>query len=64
MRDFIVSLCVFLAFLLLILGLTAVDNGGYKRGQIDALTGNILYELQAQPDSTVIWVKIEGEGKK
>jgi len=35
------------------------DNSSYKQGQIDALTGNIKYELQIQPDSTIIWVEKE-----
>ena len=31
----------------------------YKRGQIDALSGKVKYELQTQQDSTHIWVKRE-----
>jgi uncharacterized membrane protein YdjX (TVP38/TMEM64 family) len=31
---------------------------GYKRGQIDALIGNIKYELVINPDSTRTWEKI------
>ena len=31
----------------------------YKRGQIDALTGTIKYELVRHPDSTKTWEKIE-----
>jgi uncharacterized membrane protein YGL010W len=30
---------------------------GYKQGQVDALTGNIKYELVTQSDSTKIWEK-------
>jgi len=32
----------------------AVDVG-YKRGQIDAITGNIKYELVVHPDKTTTW---------
>ena len=32
------------------------DPGGkYRQGQIDALTGEIKYELKVNPDSTVTW---------
>ncbi len=31
---------------------------GYKRGQIDALTGHIKYELKTQPDRSVEWEEI------
>ena len=27
----------------------------YKQGQIDAITGNVKYELVKQPDGTTIW---------
>lgn len=30
----------------------------YKRGQIDALTGVVKYELVSKPDSTKVWEKI------
>ncbi len=30
----------------------------YKRGQIDALTGHIKYELKTQPDRSVEWEEI------
>lgn len=29
----------------------------YKQGQVDALTGNVKYELQTQKDSTTVWVE-------
>jgi hypothetical protein len=32
-------------------------NRGYKRGQIDALSGTVNYELVVRPDSTREWVK-------
>ena len=30
----------------------------YKKGQVDALTGNIKYELITHPDSTKTWEEI------
>ena len=33
----------------------------YKRGQIDALTGHVKYELKTQPDKTVEWVEIQSK---
>ena len=33
--------------------------GEYKKGQVDALTGNIQYELIEQPDKSVMWEKIK-----
>ena len=32
---------------------------GYMEGQIDALSGNIKYQLQTQSDSSTIWVEIQ-----
>ena len=34
-------------------------QGQYEKGQIDALTGNIKYELLTQPDSTRTWEEIK-----
>lgn len=31
----------------------------YKQGQVDALTGNIKYELVTQDDSTRVWKEIK-----
>lgn len=31
----------------------------YRQGQIDALTGEVRYELVDQPDGTREWVEIE-----
>ena len=31
----------------------------YKQGQVDALTGNVKYELVTQDDSTKVWKKIK-----
>ena len=48
----------FIGFILgaLIVG-TVRYNEGFKEGQIEALTGNVQYELQVQPDSSRVWVK-------
>ena len=35
-----------------------VCMGEYKKGQVDALTGNVKYELVKQPDKSIIWEKI------
>ena len=35
------------------------DIYGYKNGQVDAINGEINYELQAQEDNTVKWVEIK-----
>ncbi len=37
---------------------TEFYKNGYEKGQIDALTGNVKYELVTQPDSTRVWVEI------
>ena len=34
-------------------------NTGFKEGQIDALTGNVKYELIINPDSTRSWERID-----
>lgn len=31
----------------------------YKQGQVDALTGNVKYELVTQDDSTKVWKEIK-----
>lgn len=36
---------------------------GYKRGQIDALKGEVGYELVEQPDSTLKWEEVESAEK-
>lgn len=35
--------------------------GDYKRGQVDAITGNIKYEKVTHEDETVTWEEIKGE---
>ena len=36
----------------------SIQNDEYKDGQVDALTGNIKYELTEHPDSTKTWEEI------
>ena len=33
----------------------------YKKGQVDAINGEIKYELQTNPDSTTTWIKIKSK---
>lgn len=37
------------------------DKTNYKQGQIDALTGNIKYELVINDDSTKTWEEINND---
>lgn len=37
------------------------DSKIYRKGQVDALTGKIYYELVIHPDSTKTWEFIEEE---
>ena len=34
-----------------------LSRNDYRQGQIDALIGNVKYELLVNPDSTVTWHK-------
>ena len=36
-----------------------LTSGNYKDGQIDAIVGNIKYELVLQEDNTIIWEAVE-----
>jgi hypothetical protein len=51
--------CLFLAiaFTILMYGFRMTVDDQYMKGQIDAVTGNMKYELVVQPDSTVTWEK-------
>ena len=54
----------FLVGMFLGLGLAAIaiaitSHHSFKQGQIDALTGNIHYELITHDDSTRTWERIE-----
>lgn len=36
-----------------------INEGGYKRGQVDAINGKIKYELKSQEDGATEWRKIK-----
>lgn len=36
-----------------------VDEEAYKRGQVDALTGKVKYELVVNADSTKTWEEVK-----
>ena len=52
---------MFLGFVLvfIILSLNPICNRYYKNGQIDALTGNVEFNLVTKPDSTREWERIK-----
>lgn len=58
--SFFIGLFIGMILLMIIFstcnGVTILKD--YKRGQIDALTGKIKYELVPMPDSTTQWKKI------
>lgn len=49
---------IFIGMLLMVILINAAGNT-YKRGQIDALTGNVKYELVTNSDKTSSWKKIK-----
>lgn len=55
-EDWLILAMVFVS---LIGGYFTGSGIGYRDGQIDALTGNIKYELVTQPDSTRTWEEIK-----
>lgn len=62
MNDDIGGLLVVFVFLAAVLWCVAYSVGnefGYRQGQIDALNGEVRYELKTQPDSTKVWVVIK-----
>ena len=50
---------LFVAAVLLCVAVLALEELVYKRGQTDALSGKIQYELQEQPNNSVKWVRIK-----
>lgn len=50
-RGFVVGVIVITALFMLLLFVT----NPYRKGQIEALTGDVRYELVVQPDSSKIW---------
>lgn len=56
------ALCGFvLGIGLLICSASTFYEGGYKQGQIDALTDNVKYELVQQPNGELHWQEIKDE---
>ena len=49
---------VFSGFLM---GIWASESMFYKQGQIDAINGNVVFELKKMPDNTMEWVRKDGE---
>jgi hypothetical protein len=56
-------LCVVLCVVCLLLGLAAgvcigtdSSSDSYRKGQIDALSGKVKYELREQPNGERVWV--------
>ena len=43
------------AFLFGILLMAFIIGNGYRKGQIDAINGNIIYELVTQPNGEMKW---------
>lgn len=52
-------LAIFCGIMFFFIGCFEINENGKKQGQVDALTGNIYYKLQTNPDSTKEWVLIE-----
>ena len=52
--GYILLLWIGLMFIFII----ACYDDGYKKGQIDAINGNIKYELVTNPDKSTKWVRI------
>ena len=57
MREVIFGIVLFI-FLVVWNNIT-FEKKGYKQGQIDAINGNIKYELVEQPDRTTKWKEIK-----
>lgn len=55
MLWFLVGVGVALLVVAISLDIAQPREAGYKRGQIDALTGKVKYERVTHPDSTVTW---------
>lgn len=46
-------------FSTILLAVLDANNGSYRDGQIDALTGTVQYELVTHADSTKTWERID-----
>ena len=54
---FVIGLVSGLAILVLTMEFFPQYSVPYKRGQIDALNGKVLFELKQQPDGTTQWIR-------
>ena len=54
---FTIGLSLGAAFIVIMSGIFVEYSTFYKSGQIDALTGRVLFELKDQPDGTRVWVR-------
>lgn len=54
---FIIGIILGAAVIVISSGIFVENTMPYKAGQIDALSGKVLYELKDQPDGTRIWVR-------
>ena len=56
--GFIDGVIIFLLLLVIFaLGIIFGQIGEYKKGQVDAINGNIKYQLVVNPDKTSSWEK-------
>lgn len=59
MNNFYTGLCVGLvvSMLCLYLFINPERHNAYRKGQIDALSGKIHFELKKQEDGSIIWMR-------
>jgi len=57
-KDFAIMMMLIVMFVLIVMSGVFGFHGGYKKGQIDALTGKVKYEL-VTPDKTSTWERIK-----
>ncbi|MCK9279204.1 MAG: hypothetical protein M0P71_01060 [Melioribacteraceae bacterium] len=48
---------IIIGIIICIVSMASIIPRIYKNGQIDAINGNIKYELKAMPDNSIVWVK-------
>ena len=53
--DLLICICVIISFVLIVM-LTGMVC--YKQGQVDALNGDVRYELTQQTDNSIKWTLI------
>ena len=53
-KSSVVAIAI-VAFLFGILLMALIVSNGYRKGQIDAINGNIMYELVTQPNGEMKW---------